>query len=62
MTVRGTHRIKNPEGIEDGVWVTDAGIGFEMPETRYLSERYAPPIATLPWGRSSPGGSDAPRP
>jgi hypothetical protein len=56
MTVHGTHRIKNPEGIEDGVRVTAAGMGFQVSETRYLAEGYAPPITTLPWGTSTPEG------
>ena len=56
MTVHGTHRIKNPEGVEDGVWVTAAGMGFQVSETRYLAEGYAPPITTLPWGTSTPEG------
>lgn len=58
----GTHRIKNPEGIEDGVWITDGGVGFEVPESRYLANGYEPPIETLPWGTSTPEGKNAQRP
>jgi hypothetical protein len=49
MTPRGTHRIKNAEDIEDGIWVIDAGMGFEVSETKYVAHGYAPPIETLPW-------------
>lgn len=59
MAAVGTHRVKNPDGIEDGVWVADAGMGFEVSETRYRERGYAPPLETLPWGTSTPGGTNA---
>ena len=62
MPVKGTHRIKNPERIEDGVWVTDGTMGFEMPESRYRAAGYEPPVEMLPWGISIPGGANAQRP
>lgn len=58
----GTHRIKNPDGIEDGVWVTDGTVGFEIPESLYFEEGYEPPLKTLPWGTSTPGGTNASTP
>ena len=57
---RGTHRIENPSPIENGVWVTDGAQGFEIAESEYLDNGYAPPLETLPWGQSAPGsGPDA---
>ena len=56
MAPRGTHRVKNPGPIEDGVWVKDAGMGFEISESRYVDNGYEPPLDTLPWGKSNPTG------
>ena len=53
---KGTHRVKSEGAGADGVWVTDGGMGFEIPEVRYVGENYEPPIATLPWGKSTPDG------
>jgi hypothetical protein len=49
MTPQGIHRIENPEGIEDAVWVIDAGMSFEVYETAYIEKGYGPSIETLPW-------------
>lgn len=51
----GVHRIKHPEGIEDGVWVK-AGTSFEIPESRYPENAYQPPIDDLPRGISTSNG------
>jgi hypothetical protein len=56
MVIRGLHRIKNPDGIGDGVWVTDGTSGFQITETRYQDENYLPSIAGLPWAKPIPGG------
>jgi hypothetical protein len=58
MSVKGTHRIKNVEPLENGVWVTDDTIGCEIPESRYGAKNYLPPIEALPWGQSRPGAAD----
>lgn len=49
MAPQGIHRVKNPAGIEDGVWVVDAGMSFEVSETAYVEHGYSPPIETLAW-------------
>jgi hypothetical protein len=54
--VQGTHRIKNPEPIEDGVWVTDGTIGFEVSESEYVHKQRTPKLESLPWGKSTPDG------
>jgi len=59
MAPFGTHRIKNAKGPEDGVWVIDAGMGFEVIQTQYVSHGYAPPIETLPWDRPGSGSGNA---
>jgi hypothetical protein len=59
MTPFGTHRIKNAKGPEDGVWVIDAGMGFEVTQTQYVAHGYAPPVETLPWGRPGSGAGNA---
>jgi hypothetical protein len=51
MAPVGVHRIKKPEGIEDGVWVK-AGTSFEVSESHYLEGAYQPSIGDLPWGVS----------
>lgn len=53
----GRHRMKHPEGLEDGVWVT-AGTSFQVPESAYLEQGYEPALETLPWGPSTPGDGD----
>jgi hypothetical protein len=54
MATKGLHRIENPEGIANGVWVTDGTSGFQIKETRYRDENCLPPIESLPWGTSIP--------
>lgn len=56
MATRGTHRIKNPDPIEDGVWITDGKNGLEISESRYRDNEYEPPFEQLPWGKSTPDG------
>jgi len=60
MPTHGTHRIKNGDGIEDGVWIVDGKNGFEIPESRYRANNYQPPVEDLPWG--APLGCMADRP
>jgi hypothetical protein len=55
MPPRGVHRVKDPEEFEDGVWVLDAGTGFEVTETVYRAQRWAPPLEKLPWAPSEDG-------
>ena len=55
----GTHRVKNADGIEDGVWVADDSMGFEISESQYVTNGYQPPVETLPWGTSTPDGANA---
>jgi hypothetical protein len=59
---RGTHRVRNPNPIEDGVWVTDNGMGFEITESQYRANGHQPAVETLPWGTSTPEGGNAPGP
>jgi hypothetical protein len=54
----GTHRIRN-ENTEDGVWVTDGKIALEIPEWRYISRGYTPPIDELPWDKPTEKSIDA---
>lgn len=51
MQPEGKYRVKNPEGRENGVWVDDKGIGFEMPESVYVEGNHQPSINSLPWGK-----------
>jgi hypothetical protein len=54
---KGTHRIKNPDGFEDGVWVTDGAIGLEIKESQYQDEKIKPDLETLPWGPPNAGSN-----
>jgi hypothetical protein len=54
MDPTGTHRIKNLEPKEDGVWVTDGTTGQEITEDAYLSNGYKPKLESLPWGAPKP--------
>lgn len=45
----GIHRTKRPFDVEDDVWVDDGGMGYDIPESRYLANRYEPSIEDLPW-------------
>jgi len=56
VAIKGMHRIENPEGIANGVWVTDGTSGFQIKETRYQEESCLPPIESLPWCRPIGGG------
>jgi len=52
--MRGTHRVNNGGGIEDGVWVTDGTMGFEIPESEYVTNGYSPPLESLAWENNAP--------
>ncbi|MEQ8334501.1 hypothetical protein [Nisaea sp.] len=45
----GQYRIKNPDGMEDDVQVTDGGIDMPIPESLYRNRGYQPNCDTLPW-------------
>jgi hypothetical protein len=53
MQFRGTSRIGHPSPVEDGVWISDGIMGFEIPESMYRDGRYNPPLESLPWGPQS---------
>ena len=36
--------------MEDDVWIEDAGVAMDIPESRYIDRGYEPPLETLPWG------------
>jgi len=49
MPIRGAYRIKNTPPDEDGVWVTDGTVSFEISEFRYRDRGYQPRVESLPW-------------
>jgi hypothetical protein len=49
MQLRGTSRIAHPSPVEDGVWISDGIVGFEIPESMYVEGEYNPPLGTLRW-------------
>ena len=53
----GTHRVDNP-GLENGVWITGVNGGSQIPEARYVADRYWPRLINLPWGNATPFGTN----
>ena len=35
--------------MEDDVWVEDAGVGMDVPESLYRERGYEPAVEKLPW-------------
>ena len=59
MQLHGIIRIKHPTPAEeDGVWISDGILGFEVSEEMYRERKYGPPLESLPWraraGRTDP--------
>jgi hypothetical protein len=52
MQLRGARRIRHVPPAENGVWVTDGTLGFEISESIYCERGYDPPFESLSW--SSP--------
>jgi hypothetical protein len=49
MQLRGARRIQHVPPAENGVWVTDGTLGFEIPESIYCDRGYYPPLESLSW-------------
>lgn len=61
MPIHGTHRIKNSDGEENGVWITDGSNSVELRESRYRARGYKPAVEDLPWEHPSGNGVRAPQ-
>ena len=49
MLLRGTSRIRRAPPAENGVWMSDGIVSFEISECMYRERRYSPPLERLPW-------------
>jgi hypothetical protein len=53
MQLRGARRIEHIPPAENGVWVTDGTLGFEIRESIYCERGYDPPLESLSWRSSA---------
>ena len=61
MPIHGTHRIRNSDGEENGVWITDGSNSVELRESRYRARGYKPAVEDLPWDYPSDEAARAAR-